>query len=253
MNGEKLLIVDNVSYFSSGHGSLNDISFELGKGENLVIFGPEYSGLNSVCPVIAGLIAGYEGNISYKGNSIKGYNYIMQHNYRKELGYLQSNYGLINNMTVRGNISLPLEYHSSLSEKEIHGYVDNLIDELNLDHCKSLRPVDLLKSELLKTAYARAIALDPDLLLVEHALEGQCLLNAQTFLESVKKRSFVEHKSIIFVTYEPERFVHYSNRFLMLYQGNVVFSGTRDDFINAENYYLSQYMNTSTEGPMVIL
>jgi ABC-type transporter Mla maintaining outer membrane lipid asymmetry ATPase subunit MlaF len=105
----------------------------------------------------------------------------------------------------------------------------------------------------LNAAYARAIVLDPEILLVEHALEGQCLINVQTFLKCVKMQSAIEGKSIVFVTYEPGLFIDFSNRFIMLYHGNIVFSGTRDDFIKSENRYLSQYMKSSAEGPMRIL
>ena len=91
----------------------------------------------------------------------------------------------------------------------------------------------------------------PDLL--EHALEGQCLLNVQTLLKSVKKRASSWNRSIIFITYEPERFLEYSDRFMMLHHGNVVFDGNRNEFAEAENRYLMQYLRSTVEGPMKIL
>jgi lipopolysaccharide export system ATP-binding protein len=113
--------------------------------------------------------------------------------------------------------------------------------------------VDLTNAEILKTAYARAIALDPDLLLVEHALERQCLLDAQVFMKSLKEWALRDDKSVLIVTYEPERYVDFIDRFIMLYEGRIVFSGSREDFLAERNEYLHQYRASSMEGPMKVL
>jgi ABC-type transporter Mla maintaining outer membrane lipid asymmetry ATPase subunit MlaF len=156
-------------------------------------------------------------------------------------------------MSVEENVQLPLRYHSRLSTAGVNAKVDRLIGELGLDHCRTQRPVSLSSAETLRTAYARAIALDPELMLVEHALEGQCLLNAQVFMNHLKFWAAEKHRATIIVTYEPERFVDFSNRFIMLYRGRVVFSGNRDEFLELDNEYLLQYRISSTEGPMTII
>ncbi len=253
MEPKECLKFDEVSYLGESSISLVDFSFSLLEGENLVIFGPENSGISLVCPLIAGTITDFEGTILYRGSSVKDFDFLAMHNYRTRLGYLQAGYGLINNMSVEENISLPLKYHSSISASEINVRVSELMAELHLDHCKNLRPVDLLKSEMLKTAYARAIALDPDLILLEHALETQCLLNAQTYLTSLMRRTFSEGSSVIVVTYEPERFAGFADTFIMLYKGNKVFQGDRGAFLEQKNPYLKQYMQASLKGPMRIL
>ncbi|HPJ37035.1 MAG TPA: ATP-binding cassette domain-containing protein [Spirochaetota bacterium] len=183
-----MLRFENISYSGENSPPLIDISFTLNAGETFVFFGPENSGLSLICPLAAGILTEYEGEIFYKNSDLKSFDYIARHNYRKEIGYLQRFYGLINNMSVEENISLPLKYHSTLSSSEVFRKVDTLITELNLAHCRNIRPVDLHRSEILKTAYARAIALDPMMLLLEHALEGQCLINAQTYLASLRRK-----------------------------------------------------------------
>jgi len=251
-NENELLRLEGVC-LSNRDVSCRDISLSLHTGEILVVFGPEKSGAELICPIIIGMEESFEGDVLFKGESIKGLDYLGRLNYRKSLGYLQKNYGLISNMTVEENIALPLKYHSRLSSAEIKSVVDGFIAELNLEHCRSRRPVDLDNAEVLKTAYARAIALEPELLLIEHALEGQCLLNSQVFMASLRKRSASPERSVIIFTYEPERFFDFSTRFVMLYEGAIVFSGTRDDFLAMENDYLQQYMKSSVQGPMRIL
>ncbi|MCX7678190.1 MAG: ATP-binding cassette domain-containing protein [Spirochaetes bacterium] len=252
MDREIRLKFDSVTCYGSHSISLIDFSFALKESENLVIFGPEDSGISLICPLIVGSISDFEGTIYYRGRSIKDFDYVELHNYRTRLGYLQSGYGLINNMTVEENILLPLRYHSQLSIEDAMRKVDELIKELKLHHCRNLRPVDLLKYETLNTAYARAIALDPDIILLEHALENQCLINAQVYLQSLRKRIFREGCSVIVVTYEPERYTDFADSFIMIYKGNKVFEGDRGAFLEQRNPYLRQYMEASLCGPMKI-
>jgi len=250
MHGEELLRGESRCFTDGSGAACRDVSFSLARGENLVIFGPEGSGAEVVCPLIAGTVISFEGDIYFKGRSVESYDYFERHTYRKELGYLQRSYGLINNMSAEENIALPLRYHSRMTSAEIDAHIDRLIEELGLGHCRGLRPVALSGSETRRTAYGRAVALEPDLLLIAHALEGQCLLNSQPFLRALGRWCSRDDRSVIIVTYEPERFVDFADRFIMLYDGNIVFSGSRADFIERRNDYLDQYMRSSIDGPM---
>ncbi|MFH0974992.1 MAG: ATP-binding cassette domain-containing protein [Spirochaetota bacterium] len=253
MEETELLKIENLTYKSDKNDLLIDISFSVKKGENVVIFGPEDSGIEIICPMIAGLISGYQGDIFFKGKSIKSLNYIETHDYRKEMGYLQRDYGLISNMSVFENISLPLKYHSKLSSIEIEELVNNKIKAMNLEHCKNQRPVNLKRSEKLKTAFLRSIVLSPDLLLLEHSVESQCVFNIQSFFNALNVESLTGTKSFIFVTYDPKLFVNLANKFIMLYKGNIVFSGSRAEFASADTQYLQQYLYALSDGPMILL
>jgi len=249
----QLLDISNLTVESDEHGYLYDFTLNIGKGENIVFFGPESSGINVLFPAILSFVDSEKGTILYKEKNVENFDYIELHNYRRDIGYVHSNYGLISNLSVFENIRLPLEYHSKFSEKEIKKRVDGLIFDLNLSYCKRFRPVDLTESETLKTAYARAVALDPDLLFFEHAFDGQSPLNIQTLLEMVENRAKHENKSILIATYEPENVFELGDKFIMLFNGRTVFKGDKNDFLNSKNPYLLQYKNMETKGPMVVL
>jgi phospholipid/cholesterol/gamma-HCH transport system ATP-binding protein len=174
-------------------------------------------------------------------------------NYKKEVGYIHGDYGLMSNLSVEQNISLPLDYHSSMSATEIKSHVGRIIYDLNLDHCKKLRPFDLTRSEILKAAFGRAIAHDPDLLYIEHAFEDQCYLNIKSLIDVLTERSIRPDKSLVMITYYPQNFIDISDEFIMLFNGRVVFTGKKDEFMSSDNPYLVQYRTNSIEGPMIIL
>jgi len=120
-----ILRLENVVYDADEFAPLTGITFELAWGEDLVVFGPEDSGLNTLCPLIAGLALPAAGEIYFKSAPIKGFDYFQMHRYRKELGYLQRDYGLISNMSAEQNIRLPLQYHSTLSSAETRAVADS--------------------------------------------------------------------------------------------------------------------------------
>ncbi|HEY1406207.1 MAG TPA: ATP-binding cassette domain-containing protein [Spirochaetota bacterium] len=248
---ETLLEFDNVSCEFNLFSSLKGISFSLARGESLVIFGTENSGIDGICSLIAGLHS-YEGKVLFKGKNVLDHEYAELNRVRRDVVYMQGDYGLISNMTVEENIELPLKYHSRLSSAEIESRVDELIDALHLDYCRDMRPMHLKPSEILKTSYARGIILDPALLLVEHPLEGQCLLNTITFLKNLKKRCLDPECSVIIVTYEPMRFIEFSERFMMFDYGKIVFDGPREMMFNPSHEFVSQFLGFSGDGPMQI-
>jgi ABC-type transporter Mla maintaining outer membrane lipid asymmetry ATPase subunit MlaF len=160
---------------------------------------------------------------------------------------------LISNMSVLENISLPLKYHSNLSSFEIEEFVNKHIKGMGLTHCKNLRPVRLTRSERLKTAFLRSIILSPDLLLLEHPVDGQCLFNVQFFFEALKTALLKKLKSAIFITYNPKLFIDLADKFIMLDKGLIVYSGSRTDFLTIENQYLKQYFDLLSDGPMTVI
>lgn len=254
MSEDALLEFSKVSFISLKTSSLLiDVTFKLVPGENIILFGPENSGTELICPIIATIIEKFDGDVRFRGQSIKGLSNKEKNLFRKHLGYLQQDYGLISNLSVEENIALPLRYHTELSSRDIQEQVNELIDEMQLGHCRRLRPVSLTPSELLKTAFARAVALKPDLLLIEYPLEKQNPLNIQVFLKALKLRAEMENTAIVLITNSPEKFLDFSDKYFMLYNGNIVFAGDKNELLNSNNKYLKQYRDCQVDGPMVIL
>jgi ABC-type transporter Mla maintaining outer membrane lipid asymmetry ATPase subunit MlaF len=247
---EDFFRISNLNYEWDLYSKLQGIDLEISRGENIIIFGIENSGLNLLFPIISGLHENYHGEIFFKGNTINVHDYYKKNAIRKELIFVHKGFGLINNMTIAENISVPMAYHTSLNEQEMAGKVDELIEELDLVYCRDLRPVNIRDSEALRTAYARAISLDPCLLMVEHPLEGQCLLDQVSFMKSLKKRCDSSDKSVIITTYKPKYLIDFSDRFVMMNNGKIVFDGNAEELLSKQNSYVKQYLENSTEGPI---
>ncbi len=231
---------------------LEQLSFSIAPGENAVFFGVEGSGLGTLTQLMLNLEELYSGDIRYRGETIQGLDYLGKLRYKNGIGYVHGEYGLISNMTVEQNISLRLDYYSEYSPGEISSITERLMRELNILDKRGSRPVVLTASQIFRTAYGRAVAHDPGLLIVEHAFTGLSPINIRSFMGVLKERVSSPDKSVVFVTYEPQKFLDFSDTFHMLYKGRMVFSGTRQEFIESDNQYLAQYRAAALEGPMEI-
>lgn len=247
---EVFLKISNLEYEWSLYSQLRKISFDLKCGENVVFFGMENSGINLLFPVIAGVYDNFKGKILFKGQTITEHDYFKKNEIRKELVYLPKDFGLINNLTVAENIGVPLSYHTSLTKGQIEEKINHLIEELDLIYCRDLRPVTIRPSEALRAAYARATCLDPCMLLVEHPLEGQCLLDQTSFMKSLKKRCDSPEKSVVLLSYKPKYFIDFADRFIMLHHGEIVFDGNQEQLLEKKNPYVEQFLTNSIVGPM---
>lgn len=237
----------------AGDEPLNGVSFTIGLGENALFFGVEGSGLKNIAPLMIGIEESYEGEIRYKGAATRGLDYLAKLRHKNEIGYLHGEYGLISNMSVEQNITLRLEYFSDYSPEEIRELAGRMMRDLHIYDKRAFRPIDLTGSQILRTAYGRAAVNDPDLMIMEHALVGHSALDLRSFMDVLGERTASPEKTVIFITHDPQKFLDFADTFHMLYKGRIVFSGTRQEFLESDNPYLVQFRTVSLQGPMDIL
>ncbi|MBN2078008.1 MAG: ATP-binding cassette domain-containing protein [Spirochaetes bacterium] len=231
---------------------LDGVSFSIAPGENAVFFGIEGSGLRSLTPLMTGMEDRYEGDILFRGSPIRDLDYLGRQRYRNRIGYIHGDYGLISNLNVEQNISQRLEYYAEHDAAEIAEITERLMEILGIMRKRHARPVELTRSEILRAAFARATVHDPELLIIEHAFVDQSPLNIRSFMDVLIERAGRRDRSLIFVTYEPQKFLDFADRMYMLYEGRIVFAGTGGEYHGSDNPYLAQYRGVSTAGPMRI-
>ena len=166
--------------------ALRGVSLQIDAGEFVAIMGASGSGKSTLLNCVSTIDSATSGHVFVRGVDVTSMRAGELARFRREqLGFIFQDSNLLDTLTARENIALPLRYHSPLSSAEIDELVETIIADLHLDYCRDMRPIHLKPSEILKTAYGRAIALDPSLVLIEHPLEGQCLINTATFLKQL--------------------------------------------------------------------
>lgn len=167
-----------------------DARFDLGVQPEVItaVIGDEDSGVGDLGKLILGLSEPPSGAVQVFGTVIADLSYTKQLMFRRRLGYLMVGDGLLQNLSLRGNISLPLSYASDHRVKEVTARVGEVIEQLQLADVADMRPAAVNEEDRRRAALARAIALDPELLVLESPFDGLTGRASHELLDRVRLR-----------------------------------------------------------------
>lgn len=140
--------------------------------QTVVVVGDENSGVDSLAAVALGLESTLAGKALVYGIEIKELPRRDQLAFRRRLGYLPAGDGLLSNLSLRDNIRLPLRFGSNFKPEEIEGRVDVILAQLRLARVAGERPAQANEEQRRRAALGRALAFDPELVLLEQPFVG---------------------------------------------------------------------------------
>lgn len=199
--------------------ALDEISFNLNKGEFLVIMGASGSGKSTLLNILGALDSPNEGEI-YLNNKYDE-NYHKEPNatkYReKNIGFIFQGFKLLKDLTVEDNIAVPLII-KKINKIEIKKRVEEILKKLELSKYRKHKPRELSGGQQQRVAIGRAIISNPALLLADEPTGNLDQNSAKKFLSVIKKMNTELNQSIIMVTHDP-MVASYGNRILFLKEG----------------------------------
>ena len=222
--GETVLRLENVSVSYGKFRAVSDVSLEIGRGEVLGLVGESGSGKSSIAGAITGLVRAYTGRITLAGKEVSS----LRRADRSRIGLVfQDPVSSLNpRATIARSIVQPLVLHTSLRGKELDAKVDSLLEAVQLS--ASLRdryPHELSGGQLQRVGIARAIALDPDLLIAD---EPTCAVDVSIqarlldlFLSLQRDLRF----ACLFISHDLAIVQHLADRVAVLHQGRIVEQG----------------------------
>jgi phospholipid/cholesterol/gamma-HCH transport system ATP-binding protein len=157
-------------------------------GTTVLCIGDEDSGVGDLGRWAMGLARPPAGQVLVYGSTIADLPYDKQLLFRRRLGYTQLGDGLLQNLTLRGNIVLPLAYASERRSKEVTDRASVLVEAFGLRDAEYTRPAQANEEDRRRAAVARAISLDPELVVLEAPFDGLTGRAARDILEQVRLR-----------------------------------------------------------------
>ncbi len=146
------------------------------------VTGEEASGVNELARVALGLVEPAAGTALVFGEEIARMPRRAALAYRRRVGYLPAGDGLLQNLSLYDNVALPLRFGSSMSEREIRGRMEIILAAVRLSGVSRWRPAAAGRESRRRAALARALAFDPELVILEHPFDG---LSFRTSLELI--------------------------------------------------------------------
>jgi len=208
---------------------LKDISLDIARGETFVILGGSGCGKSTLLRNIVGLEQPTEGQIRIQGKDISRLSEDEFNELRKKMGMAFQNSALFNSMTVGENVALPLQEHTRLAESTIQIMTRIKLDQAGLSGFESFLPSQLSGGMRKRAGIARALAMDPEILLFDEPSAGLDPIIAAGIDNLILKLKQAFRMTIVLVTHELASAFLLADRMAMLDQGRILFVGTPEE------------------------
>ena len=230
---------------------LDGLSLKVEPQERLVIMGQSGSGKSTILRLILGTLRPNSGSIFFKRFEINRLPRRKLQRIRQNIGMVYQYSALLSSRNVRDNVALPLEELTDKSRDEIDKIVDEKLDLVSMKDSKELLPEELSGGMRKRVALARALVLDPELLLLDEPSAGLDPVIASVIDELIISLSEKSKVTSVTVTHEMESAFRIGTRMAMLYQGKIIEEAEREEFKQSKNPVVAQFLSGSTEGPIL--
>jgi phospholipid/cholesterol/gamma-HCH transport system ATP-binding protein len=248
-----MIIINNVSKRFGAKQVLTGINLKIYDGESLVILGPSGCGKSVLLKHIIALLRPDSGQVLIDGEDITQFSAQKLDAMRMRMGMLFQSAALFDSLTVEENIAFGLRKHTSLSDIAIHHIVSEKLEWVGLPGANYLMPSELSGGMRKRVGLARAIAMEPEIILYDEPTTGLDPIMTAAIDElhlNLKKRLGV---TSIVVTHDMGSARRIADRLALHYGGQIVAVGAKDEFLNSSNPLVQQFIKGEAIGPMSLL
>ena len=242
-------VVDLVRRFGD-RTVLNDISFNVYRGEKLVIMGGSGCGKSTLLRHMIGSMKPTSGSVKIFGEEIATMKEREIGRVRQRFGMLFQSGALLASLTVGENVALPLFQHTDKSPEEIEEIVKRKLEMVGLTGFEDLKPDEISGGMKKRVGLARALALDPELLFSDEPTSGLDPIMTAVVDQLTLKLAHGSHMTALVVSHDMTSAFRIATRMIMLGHGSIVAQGTPEEIRTSTNPEVHQFINGEADGPI---
>ncbi len=245
-----LIKINNLSFNRNGRAIFQDVDMTVMRGKITAIMGPSGTGKTTLLKLIGGQIAPNKGEIIIDGQNVPRLNRSELYTLRKRMGMLFQSGGLFTHLNVFDNVAFPLREHTKLSEKMIRTLVLIKLQMVGLRGARDLMPSELSGGMSRRVALARAIALDPELIMYDEPLSGQDPIAMGILLKLIRTLNDALEMTTIMVSHDVKETLSIADFTYVISGGRVIGQGTPAEVQANPSEQLHQFIQGLPDGPM---
>ncbi|MBD3181071.1 ATP-binding cassette domain-containing protein [Candidatus Poribacteria bacterium] len=222
---------------------LKGVNLEVELGQTLVIMGQSGSGKSLTLKLIIGLIKPDSGKIWIDDEEITGYTEKQLGEIRQKFGMVFQSAALFDSLTVGENVGFGLKRHTDLSKKEIEKIVAEKLEMVSLPGVEDVMPIDLSGGMKKRVSLARAISMDPEIVLYDEPTTGLDPVTADEINRLIVKLHDQIKVTSLVVTHDMQSAFYVATHMAMLNDGKIVAKGTPDEFTKSSEPFVKKFLS----------
>lgn len=245
-------MIDIVNLYKSFNNKkvLQGVNLHVESGETMVVIGGSGSGKSVLIKHIIGLLNPDDGSVLVDGVDISHLKKNDLNELRKKFGMLFQGAALFDSLTVWENVGFGLMQHTDLSNEEIREMAKGKLETVGLKGVEDLMPSELSGGMRKRVGLARAIAMDPEIILYDEPTTGLDPIMADAINDLIIEMKKKLNVTGIAITHDMVSAYKISDRIAMLFEGQILEVGTADAIKRSENPIVHQFITGSSTGPI---
>jgi phospholipid/cholesterol/gamma-HCH transport system ATP-binding protein len=237
---------------------LDDVSFSIPRGKVTALMGASGGGKTTVLRLIGGQQKASQGQVLMQSDTTSGaaqdigkLERIGLYAARRRMGMLFQFGALFTDLSVYDNVAFPLREHTNLSEALIRDVVLMKLNAVGLRGARDLMPSEVSGGMARRVALARAIALDPELVMYDEPFAGLDPVSLGTAARLIRQLGDAMGLTSVVVSHDLEETFHIADKVIILANGKIAAEGTPDELRHSDNPLVHQFVNALPEGPVL--
>jgi phospholipid/cholesterol/gamma-HCH transport system ATP-binding protein len=245
-----IVSVRNLTFSRGQRKIFDDISLDIQRGKITAIMGPSGTGKTTLLKLIGGQLFPDHGQIFVDGQNVHTLKTADLYALRKRMGMLFQSGALLTDMSVYDNVAFPLREHTRLPESMIRTLVLMKLHAVGLRGARELMPNELSGGMARRVALARAIALDPLMIMYDEPFTGQDPISMGALVHLIKALNSTLNLTSIIVSHDVQETAEIADYIYVLSEGKIIGQGTPLELQQSASPWVQQFMNGAADGPV---
>ncbi len=229
---------------------LDCVDMDIRRGKVVAIMGPSGVGKTTILKLIAGELHPDDGTIEVDGQNLADLDHRGLYRLRENMGFLLQNGALFTDLTVFENVATPLRAHRKLDEQRLGEIVSDRLEAVGLSGTEDLMPDELSGGMARRVALARAVVMDPAIVMFDEPMAGLDPIAVSTINTLIRETNDRLGLTSIVVTHDVEQMMKLVDHCFILADGKIAGEGPPDELRHSTNPSVDQFMNGKVDGPI---
>ncbi len=247
---DNIIEVRNLYFSRPSRQIFDGINISVARGKVTAVMGPSGSGKTTLLRLIGGQLMPESGSVLVDGQSIPDLSREGLYKIRCRMGMLFQSGALFTDMNVYENVAFPLREHTDLPEELIRDIVLMKLQAVGLRGARSLMPSELSGGMARRVALARALCLDPDLLMFDEPFAGQDPISMAALVKLIRLLNQSLGLTSIIVSHDVQETISIADYVYIIAEGRVVGEGTPEVLMESATDWVRQFMQGLPDGPV---